>query len=145
MAALNRIIDRFGAYLSQLIALTEDPSTKRADKQKLKGYVIKWRESKVLLGCAVFHDILKPTAILCKVLQSDELCTISAIESILKITKAIEKLKAMQMKEFPSVKNVLLRVTEQEDLKTYQSVDLAHFDVGVTFLQEHYRPVARKA
>lgn len=88
VAALNRIIDRFGEYLGHLIALTEEPSTKPADKQKLKGYVLKWRECKMLLGCAVFHDIiLKPTAILCKLLQSDEICTVSAIEIILKTLK----------------------------------------------------------
>ena len=44
----------------------------------------------MLTGCAVFHDILKPTSLLCKHLQSDQLCTISAIEAILKSTKAIE-------------------------------------------------------
>ena len=90
VAALNRIIDRFGAYLSHITALTEDSSTTPDDKQKLKGDVTKWRESKMLTGCAVFHDILKPTSLLCKHLQSDQLCTISDIEAILKFTKAIE-------------------------------------------------------
>ena len=41
VAALNRIIDRFGAYLSHITALTEDSSTTLDDKQKLKGYVTK--------------------------------------------------------------------------------------------------------
>ena len=65
---MERVLDRFGAYINHLIALTEDPSSKLkpADKQKLKGYVRKWRDGKVLLGCALFHDILKPSAILCK-------------------------------------------------------------------------------
>ena len=74
MRALECIIDRFGAYLNHLITLSEDSSTKPANRQKLKGYVKKWRESRILLGCAVYHDILKPVAILCKCLQSDELC-----------------------------------------------------------------------
>ena len=87
VAALNRIIDRFGAYPSHITALTEDSSAIPADKQKLKGYVTKWRESKMSIGCAVFHDILKPTSLH---LQSDQLCTISDIEAILKSTKAIE-------------------------------------------------------
>ena len=93
VAAPNRIIDRFGAYHNHIIALTEASSTTPADKQKLKGYVTKWRESKMLIGCAAFHDILKPASLLCKHLQSDQLCTVSAIEGILKSTKAIEKLK----------------------------------------------------
>ena len=45
VAALNQIIDRFGAYLSHITALTEDSSSFPDDKQKLKGYVTKWRES----------------------------------------------------------------------------------------------------
>ena len=37
LGALDRIINRFGAYLNHIIALTEDSSTVPADKQKLKG------------------------------------------------------------------------------------------------------------
>ena len=84
VAALGRLIDRYGAYLAHLTALTEDPHVKSVDKKKLKGYVYKWRDCKMLLGCALFHDVLKPGAILCKVLQQDEVCVVGAIESILK-------------------------------------------------------------
>ena len=62
----------------------------------------------MLIGCAVFHDILKPTTLLCKHLQGDQLCTISAIEAVLKSTNTIEKLKTMPMKDFPSI--IMLRV-----------------------------------
>lgn len=58
VAALERLIDRFGAYLNHLCSLTEDASTKPADKQKLKGYINKWKDSKILFGCAFFHDII---------------------------------------------------------------------------------------
>ena len=37
VAAINRFIEHYGAYLNHLIALTEDPCVKAADKQKLKG------------------------------------------------------------------------------------------------------------
>lgn len=72
VAALGRLIDRYGAYLAHLTALTEDPHVKSVDKEKLKGYIRKWRDCKMLLGCALFHDLLKPCGILCKVLQEDE-------------------------------------------------------------------------
>ena len=136
VAALNRIIDRIGAYLSHIIALTEDSSTTPADKPKLKGYVTKWRESKTLIGCAVFHDILKPTTLH---LQGDQLCTISAIEAILKSTNTIEKLKTMPMKDFPSINMLRAKDHEEEsNHKTYQGVDLTYFDRGLTFLQNHF-------
>ena len=38
-----------------------------------------------MLGCAVFHDILKPVTVLCACLQEDELCTLSTIEAIARI------------------------------------------------------------
>lgn len=58
--ALQRIIDRVGAYLSHLSALIQAPSVKPGDKQKLKGYFSKWHDVQILLGCAYFHDLLKP-------------------------------------------------------------------------------------
>jgi tRNA(Ile2) C34 agmatinyltransferase TiaS len=69
-----------------LTALIEDPHVKSVDKEKLRGYmyVWKWRDSKMLLGCALFHDIFKPCAILSKMLQQDEICVVGAIESLLK-------------------------------------------------------------
>lgn len=85
-------MDRFRAYLNHLIALTEHSKTKPSDKEKLKGYITKWRDCKILLGCAVFHDILKPVAMLCKSLQADELCIVSTIEAILRTTSSIMKL-----------------------------------------------------
>ena len=66
--ALDKLIDRYGAYVNHLTALTEDSKIKACDKQKLKGYIRRWRHSKTLLGCALFHDLLKPDGILCKVL-----------------------------------------------------------------------------
>ena len=114
VAAIDRLLDRYGAYMNHLTALTEDGATRPADKQKLKGYISKWRCAKVVLGCAIFHDILKPTAMLCKVLQNDELCIVSAIEALLRTTAAIEKLKSTNMEEFPSVKKVITRLKKME-------------------------------
>lgn len=57
VVALERVTDRPGAYLSHLCALVEDPSVKAVDKQKLKGYILKWQDSKMLLGCAYFHNL----------------------------------------------------------------------------------------
>ena len=45
VAALERIIDRFGAYLSHLITMMEDSTVKSVDKQKMKGYYLKWQDA----------------------------------------------------------------------------------------------------
>ena len=77
-------IDRYGAYLNHLTMLPLNKSIKSVDREKLKGYVLWRRKSKNLLGCAFFHNILKPTGILSKILQEDELCIIRAIEAFQK-------------------------------------------------------------
>ena len=67
VAALDRLIDRYRAYVNHLTALTVDSILKACDKQKLKGYIRRWCHSKTLLGCALFHDLTKPAGILRKV------------------------------------------------------------------------------
>ena len=99
-------------YLNHLLALIENPTTKPVDRQKLKGYITKWRDCKVLLGCALFHDTLKPTAILCKSFQADEISVVSTIEAILRTSASMKKLKTTEMQDFPSVKKVLLRLKD---------------------------------
>jgi len=57
VAALGRLIDRFGAYLGHLTMMAEDSSIKATDRQEIKCYIGKWRNSKYLLGSALFHDL----------------------------------------------------------------------------------------
>ena len=127
VAALNRIIDRFGAYISHLLSLIENPKVKSTDKAKLCDYVKKWKNFKVLLGCACFADLLKPASILCKVLQEDELCIVRAIEQIMKTKKNIDKLKGMEFESLPTVRKVLARITED---RKYQGVKVLQYEAG---------------
>ena len=76
VSALGRVIDRFGAYIAHLVALMEDQSVPSSSRQKLKGYITKWRDTKVIVGCRFF---LQPVANLSKVLQQDQLCVIDAL------------------------------------------------------------------
>ena len=61
----------------------------------MKGYLQQWHNAKVLYGCALFHDLLKPAAILhvCVALQNYELSIVEAIEAFLKTKKAMEQVK----------------------------------------------------
>ena len=144
--AMERVLDRLGAYINHPIALTEDPSSKLklADKQKLKGYVRKWRDGKVLLGCALFHDILKPYAILCKYFQVNELPVVSAIESILKSRAAMNLIKSTEFEALPSVRMVLLRLTDDvsscgNEVKTYQCVEVVKTEEAIAFFKIKYQ------
>ena len=71
--AMQRVIDRFGAYISHLAALIEDSSVKACDKARLKGYVQMWNQGKILVGCAMYIEILKAPSILSLALQEDQI------------------------------------------------------------------------
>lgn len=122
-----------------MLTLIEDHKTKPVNRQKLKGYVTKWKESKLLLGYAIFHDILKPTAILCKCFQADEISIVSTIEAILRTSASLKKLKTTEVEDFPSVKKVVLRL--KDDLptssgsKTYQGIEVVRLDQSLAFFK----------
>ena len=73
--ALQRLVDRFGVYLHHLTALAEDQSIKSTDRSRLKGYVSKWKQSRVLIGAAMYVDVLKAPALLSLSLQEEKLDT----------------------------------------------------------------------
>ena len=76
--ALERFTDGFEAYINHLTSITEDSNTTSTDKQKLKCYVSKWLDCKIMLGCAFFHDILKPVSALFRVMN----CALLVIQNL---------------------------------------------------------------
>ena len=54
VVALGRVVDGMGAYLCHLSGLVEDLSVKAVDRQRLKGYMLKWRNAKNFVGVCVF-------------------------------------------------------------------------------------------
>jgi hypothetical protein len=103
----------------------------------LKGYILKWRNSKVIFVCAFFHDLLQPVALLSKALQKDDLCVVHAIEVLMKTKKSLDKLRSTPFEELPSVKKVLGRVKDEAGCVTYQGQDLKMHTQGLTFLKAH--------
>ena len=67
--AMKRILSKFGGYTNHLATLSEDVTTKLANRSNLKGYYKKWINAKYLLGCATFCDLLAPCVALSKFMQ----------------------------------------------------------------------------
>ena len=120
-----------------MTALIEDPRVKSVDREKLRGYVRKWRDSKMLLGCALFHDVLKPCAILYKVLQEDEVCVVGAIESLLKTKRNLDNLKTTTFENLPVVKKVINRIKREDGIVMYQQAEITNYEGAVAFLRSH--------
>ena len=90
-----------------------------ADKQKLKGYILKWQNGKMLLACPLFADLLKPVAILRKSLQCTEVNVVGAIEGILKTKKSIENLKTIAFDDLKVMSYVQHSADESTTETTY--------------------------
>ena len=82
--ALQRVLDRYGAYMyiHHLSTLTEDSSLKSDDRQHLKGYLLKWRQPKMLIGCAMYVEALKPFSLCSLTLQKEGADIVTSIENI---------------------------------------------------------------
>ena len=90
--ALQRVVDRYGAYIAHLSTLAEDTSLKAPDRARLKGYLLKWKQPMYLVACALYIDALKPVSLLSLTLQSDNADIVSSVENTLKSAKVLQPL-----------------------------------------------------
>ena len=124
--ALQRAVDRYGAYISHLTTLAEDRSLKAEDRARLKGYLRKWMQYTTILGCAMYVDILKSPTLLSLSLQGCELDTVLGIKNILKSSAALKSLARQDPLKWPTVELLLGRMDEGGE-KLYQSAVLKNF------------------
>ena len=118
--ALQRFVDRFGAYINHLATLIEDKSIKGNDRAKVKGYLQKWKHARMLIGSALYVDVLKPACCLSLSLQCDHLDIIAGIKAVLEASKSLQGMSKQDPIEWPTVKLVCSRVKDEENEKVYQ-------------------------
>ena len=64
---LQWVLDCYGAYVSHLNALVRDTFVRVTDREKVKGNLKKWKDPNILVGTALYIELLKPAACLsCK-------------------------------------------------------------------------------
>ena len=127
--ALQRVVDRYGDYLNHLSTLTEDKTIKSTDRQRLKGYLLRWRQARMIIGCALYTDVLKPASLLSLTLQDDNVDVAQGIKSILKSHTSLKKLTTQDVMEWPVTKLVLSKLSDEDgsNVKVYQGFELKNF------------------
>ena len=126
--ALQRVVDRYGAYTSHLNTLAEDNSIKSEDRACIKGYSKKWSECKILVGCALYSEVLKPPSILSLSLQGSNIDIVFAIKQILKATSALKSLESQDPLQWPMVKQVVDQIkSDANGEKIYQGTVLMDY------------------
>ena len=136
--AMKRVLSKYGAYTSHIIALSEDHALKSADRAKLQGYCKKWSDAKYILGCAVFTDLLTPASIFSKQMQLDELDILTALSNLLHTVKEVEKLSLMPLPQWPAYSTTLKKVIDENGAKVYQGQELKRFHQAEAFYMNHY-------
>ena len=91
--------------MHHLSTLTEDSSLKlHVDvRQHLKGYLLKWKQPRMLIGCAMYVETLKLVSLLSSTLQKN---IVTSTENTLKSVKALKSLSELAPFEWPTVKLV---------------------------------------
>ena len=121
---LQRVVDRFGAYVNHLATLADDRALRVEDRARIKGYVGKWVQYKCILGCAMYVDLLKPPSLLSLSLQGCQLDIVLGIKNILKASAALKTLARQDPLEWPTAKLVEERIQEEGSEKMYQGATL---------------------
>ena len=138
LSAMKRVLSKYGACTNHLIALSEDSTVRSADRAKLYGYCRQWTDAKYVLGCAVFIDVLTPSSIFSKVMQSDELDIVGALTSLLRTIKETEKLRSLPLAQCPVYSATMKKLKEENGQKVYQCQELKRFDEAELYYTRHH-------
>ena len=111
--ALQRVIDRFGAYIAHLTTLSQDSSVKAVDRARIQGYLKQWSRTKMLIGSAMYIEILKAPSMLSLTLQCDNLDIIEGINPIVKSVNTLMSLSKQDPLQWPQVKLLLTKVNDE--------------------------------
>ena len=138
LSAMKRILSKYGAYSSHLIALSEDSSVRSIDRTKLRGYSLKWSNAKYILGCAFFCDLLSPCAVFSKILQQDTLDILGAFTSLLRTVQELAKLSSRSLQQWPNYSATLKNITQKDGSNFYQQHILINLPEAECYYQAHF-------
>ena len=132
--ALQRVVDRYGAYMNHLLTLVEDSSVKSDDRAKLKGYIQKWKRPRMLIAAAMYIDVLKSPSTLSLTLQEGNLDIVGGIKNLLKSSKTLQVMSDEDPLQWPTVTLVTTRIKEDNGQWMYQGAALEGY--SSTMLQQ---------
>ena len=87
-----------------MTALSEDQTIRSTDRARLKGYLKTWKQSKMLIGAAMYVDVLKSPSFLSLSLQKEKLDIVLSIQHILKSSKSLKTMAGQDPLLWPTVK-----------------------------------------
>ena len=108
--------------------MTEDKSFKVKDRQKFKGWLIKWQKARIPLLASLFIEILSPAKLMSLAFQKAEIDNVSTISHIEKSKRQLERLLKKPFEELPTVKRLLSKIDMVGGDYCYQNVVLHNYE-----------------
>ena len=124
---LQRAVNRFAAYAAHLFALVGDSLITSTDRAWLQGYLQKWTQGMMLVGCVMYIDVLQVPLVLSQSLQEDGTDIVQDIKQVLMAASTLQSLAKKDPQLWPTTKLVLGRMSEEGDQKVYQGSTITHF------------------
>ena len=138
--AIQRILDKYGIYISHLEnSITEDKAYKADQRAKMKGYIKEWKSSKMLFNLAFYCDILNPLKKVSLVFQKEGVDVVEVTNAISKAKRDFARLTKRRVNDFPRIRDLLSKNEnddDDEDLMIYQNVNLKSFERELEQLEE---------
>ena len=116
--------------------MSEDSAFKAVDRQKFKGWLLKWQQARVPLLACLFLEILSPAKTLSLAFQGEEIDTMKSISCIETAKNQLERLERKNFEDLPTVNRFLEKVKEADGKYSYQNVDLPSFEEAKAYVSE---------
>ncbi|CAB4003716.1 zinc finger 862-like [Paramuricea clavata] len=128
LAAMKMCLDKWGLYIQHLETMTEDETITSKDKAKLKGYLKRWKSSRIPLLLALFIDILTIPSILSLTFQKEKIDPVQTAKALNKARERLAQFEKKAFKKLPNVRNFLSKIKEVDAQFFYQNVELSSFE-----------------
>ena len=99
---MTRILDKFGLCITHLENVATDRSYRAKECNRIKGYLNKWKNSKMPVNLCFYLELLKPIASLSK----EKIDTVSAAIALGKVKGKLLKLKNKDVNDLNQIKTM---------------------------------------
>ena len=132
IGALTRILDKFGLHITHLENVATDTSYRAKERNRIKGYLNKWKNSKMLVNLCLYLELLKPFMQLSLNFQKEKIDTVSTAIALGKVKGKLLKLKNKDVNDFNQIKTMKKYIKELEDGKVeYKTICLKNLEAGL--------------
>ena len=126
---MTRILDKFGLYITHQENVATDTSYRAIERNRIKGYLNKWKNSKMLVNLCFYLELLKPITQLSLNFQKEKIDTVSAAITLGKVKGKLLKSKNKDVNDFNQIKTMKKYIKELKDGKVeYKTICLKNLE-----------------